>query len=180
MYYNIIGRNCPDLGETMLTLHQLRKEKKIRMIDIASKLGVSQGHYSNLERGKRTISDALLEKIAQVLGEQKDTVLSAVKLSPVESLTLKSWLSNVRISGLPFIKAFRYHMENACLDVASIDNVGLKKELRSFIESNIGFSLLAELSENKQLIEQIRSKLCGENTVKKESDNIHEQPTGNE
>jgi transcriptional regulator with XRE-family HTH domain len=164
----------------MQTLHELRKEKQIRMMDIAAQLNISQGHYSNLEHGRRHMSDELLEKVSQALGEPKERVASAAQANAVESLKLRSWLSNIRINGLPLVKAFKYHLESIGMDLAAADNADLKKELRTFIEKNITYSLLAEFSENKQLIEQIRSKLNGENIVKTESDNLHGQPTGNE
>jgi len=162
----------------MNSLHQLRKEKKIRMVDIASRIGISQSHYSNLERGKRTMSDNLLEKVAEVLGESKGNVLSAVNSNVVESYKLRSWLTNVRINGLPFIKAFRYHLEKGASDPNAMDDATLKKELRTFIESHIGYSVLAELSEKKNLIEIIRSKLHDAEVVPKESKTVNEQFEG--
>ena len=163
----------------METLQQLRKEKKIRVIDIASKLGVSQGHYSNLEHGKRPMHDDLLAKVATILGESKDTIATALNVNAVESYKLKSWLSNIRINGLPFIRAFKYQLEASGKDPATMDNSMMKKELQHFIESNIGYSVLAELSEKKNLIEMIRSKLENGEVVMKEPERIYEQPQGN-
>jgi transcriptional regulator with XRE-family HTH domain len=163
----------------MTQLQQLRKEKHLRTTDIATQLGISQGHYSNMENGKRTISDDLLEKISRILGESRERVEAAAQQGRVDTLKLKSWLSNVRINGLPLVKAFRYHLEQVTLDPTTTSDADLKKELREFIEKNISFSLLAEFSENKRLIEQIRSKLCGENSIMKERELFHEQSEGN-
>lgn len=162
----------------MNSLHQLRKQKKIRMVDIASRIGVSQSHYSNLERGKRAMSDDLLTKVAETLGESKSNVLSAVNSNVVESFKLRSWLTNVRINGLPFIKSFRYHLESSGVDANAMDDATLKKELRTFIQSNIGYSVLAELSEKKNLIEIIRSKLHDAEVVPKESKTVNGQFEG--
>ena len=142
-----------------MTLIELRKEKHLKTIDIAAKLGISQGYYSNLERGKRPFNDLLLKKTAKVLGVRLITVREAIKSYPIESYKLKSWMSGVRINGLPLIKSFHYYLETNGLDVRSFDDFKLKTEMRIFVETNIGFSILAELSENKNLVSHIRETI---------------------
>ena len=140
----------------MATLEEIRKSKQLTMVDVAVQLGISQGYYSNLERGKRPFNDALLKKTAKVLGVPVRTTREAAKSLPHESHTLKSWMSSIRINGLPLIKAFHYYLETHEIIAQTLDDAKLKRKMKEFIEANIGFSVLAELSENKVLLNHMR------------------------
>jgi transcriptional regulator with XRE-family HTH domain len=140
----------------MATLAEIRKSKQLTTVDIAVQLGISQGYYSNLERGKRPFNDALLKKTAKALRVPLHTTREAVKSNPQEPHTLKSWMSSIKINGLPLIKAFHYYLETHEIKAQSLDDAKLKKEMKEFIEANIGFSILAELSENKALLNHVR------------------------
>lgn len=139
-----------------MTLTEIRKEKRFKTVDLAHRLGISQGYYSHLERGKRPFHDVLLKKTAKILGVRFVTLREAVKSRPPDSYKLKSWMSNIRIHGLPLIKAFHYYMETNNIDAQSLDDAKLKMKMMEFVETNIGFSILAELSENKALLNHLR------------------------
>jgi transcriptional regulator with XRE-family HTH domain len=139
-----------------MTLTEIRKEKQFKTVDLATRLGISQGYYSHLERGKRPFNDVLLKKTAKVLGVRLVTLREAVKSHPPDSYKLKSWMSNIRIHGLPLIKAFQYYMETNGIDAQALDDSKLKIKMKEFVETNIGFSVLAELSENRTLLSHIR------------------------
>jgi transcriptional regulator with XRE-family HTH domain len=140
----------------MATLAEIRKSKQLTMVDIAVQLGISQGYYSNLERGKRPFTDALLKKTAKALGVPLRTTREAAQSLHSESHALKSWMSSIRINGLPLIKAFSYHLEAHEIKVHTLDDTKLKRKMKEFIETNIGYSILAELSENKVLLNHMR------------------------
>lgn len=140
----------------MATLTEIRKAKQLTSVDIADQLGISQGYYSNLERGKRPFNDALLKKTAKILRVPLSTTREAVKSHTHESHTLKSWMSSIRINGLPLIKAFHYYLETHDIKAQTLDDIKLKKKMKEFIEANIGYSVLAELSENKTLLNHVR------------------------
>lgn len=140
----------------MTTLAEIRKAKQLKMVDVAVQLGISQGYYSNLERGKRPFNNALLKKATKVFGISLSTAREAAKSHPHESHSLKSWMSSIRINGLPLIKAFHYYLETHEIKAQTLDDTKLKKEMKNFIEANIGFSVLAELSENKSLLNHVR------------------------
>jgi transcriptional regulator with XRE-family HTH domain len=143
-------------GNTIMTLIEIRKEKHLKTVDLATRLGISQGYYSNLERGKRPFNDTLLKKTAKVLGVHLVTLQEAIKSYPPDSYKLKSWMSNIRIHGLPLIKAFQYYIETNGIDAQALDDAKLKIKMKEFVEANIGFSVLAELSENRTLLSHIR------------------------
>jgi Helix-turn-helix. len=166
------------IGITVMTLTEIRKEKRFKTVDLAMRLGISQGYYSHLERGKKPFNDVLLKKTAKVLGVRLVTLREAVKSHPPDSYKLKSWMSNIRIHGLPLIKAFHYYMEINGINAQALDDVKLKIKMKEFIEANIGFSILAELSENKALLNHVReiistfSSLPKNNALHHESKNI--------
>jgi transcriptional regulator with XRE-family HTH domain len=142
-----------------MKLIDIRKGKSIRAVDLASKIGISQGYYSNLERGKRPFNEDLLRRTARILGVSVSTLRAAVKSTAAESYKLKSWMSNIRINGLPFIKAFHYHIQASMPDRHIQSDAELKRKIKEFIEENIGYSVLAELSENRTLLEEVREKI---------------------
>jgi Helix-turn-helix. len=166
------------IGITVMTLTEIRKEKRFKTVDLAMRLGISQGYYSHLERGKKPFNDVLLKKTAKVLGVRLVTLREAVKSHPPDSYKLKSWMSNIRIHGLPLIKAFHYYMETNGINAQALDDAKLKIKMKEFIEANIGFSILAELSENKALLNHVReiistfSSLPKNNALHHESKNI--------
>jgi transcriptional regulator with XRE-family HTH domain len=156
----------------MATLAEIRKAKQLKTVDIAVQLGISQGYYSNLERGKRPFNDTLLKKTAKALRVPLSATREAIKSHPNESYTLKSWMSSIKINGLPLIKAFHYYTEAHEIEVRALDDTKLKKKMKEFIEANIGYSVLTELSENKVLLNHMREILGSystliENTVSK-------------
>ena len=57
------------------------------------------------------------------------------------------------------MKAFHYYLETHDIKAESLDDIKLKRKMREFIVGNIGYSVLAELSENKQLLSQMREKM---------------------
>ena len=143
----------------MATLAEIRKSRQLTMVDIADQVGISQGYYSNLERGKRPFNDALLKKTAKALNVPVRTTREAVKSYPHESHTLNSWMSSIKINGLPLMKAFHYYLETQEIKTQTLDDTKLKKKIKEFIEANIGFSVLAELSENKALLHHVRESI---------------------
>jgi transcriptional regulator with XRE-family HTH domain len=143
----------------MITLSEIRKEKCITTVDLAAKLGISQGYYSNLERGKRLFNEDLLKRTAKHLGVPLNTIREAAQSHPPDVYKLKSWMSNIKIHGLPLIKAFHYYLETSGINIQTLDDAKLRKAMKDFVETNIGFSVLAELSENKALIIHIREAI---------------------
>ena len=150
----------------------------MRMIDLSTRLGISQGHFSNLERGKRPVSDDMAEKIAAILGEPIAMIRESLSSTKHDSKKINSWISNIRINGLPFVNAFRYYVENNGLQNAINKDTVLRNTLKQFIESNIGYSVVAELSENKSVLSHIREKIGVVDVSNSQEENINEQPTG--
>ena len=68
-------------------------------------------------------------------------------------------MSSIRINGLPLMKAFHYYLETNEINAHTLDDTKLKKKVKEFIEANIGYSVLAELSENKLLLSKMRENI---------------------
>lgn len=58
-------------------LKLLRVARGLHQADVASMLGVTQPHYSNIERGLRQLSLRLLVRLCEALGVGPDEVLSS-------------------------------------------------------------------------------------------------------
>ena len=163
-----------------MNLSTLRRNKNLKMTDLASRLGISQGHLSNLENGHRKASEDLIEQVALILGEPLDVVTDAARRSLAEPTRLNSWLSNVRINGLPLSRAFWYYAEcKGITERVLYDDALMRKELKCFIESNISYSVVAELTENRNVIPTLRMQIAKRDIGMKEQQH-HEQCTGNE
>lgn len=154
-----------------MNLKEMRKNKNITATELAGKIGISQGQYSNIERGTRNASQRTKIKIAEALDIPIDMMSQALLTQAVVSYKVNSWVSGIRINGLPLLKAFGYYIETKGNAPALLNDRMMKQELKNFIEANIGFSVLAELSENKQLLNNIRRVIA----VNTKSENIYEQ-----
>ena len=167
-----------DEGDEHMNLAQIRKTKQLKTVAIAAQIGVSQGHYSNLERSRKPITTEMLTKIAKALGEPVEIVQHAIAEQPVQSHKLNSWVSNIRINGLPLTRAFAYYLESKGIVADTLgDDVKMKLELKSFIESNISYSVVAEMTENKTLIPNLKMHIAKKDEVTKEQTD-YEQFTG--
>ncbi len=142
-----------------MELERIRKAKQLRSVDIAAKLGISQGYYSNLERGKRPFNETLLKKTSKILAISEEELRKAANSKLSDTYKLKSWMSNIKINGLPLLRAYKYYLETNELEQILNDDVLLKKHLKEFIEKNIGFSILAELSENRDLLNHLKERI---------------------
>ena len=60
----------------MLNIRKLRKEKDLKQIDLASKLGIRSNTLSQYETGDRNQSVEMLSKIAKVLGCTVDDLIN--------------------------------------------------------------------------------------------------------
>lgn len=161
-----------------MTLSELRKKKNFRMVDIAGRLGISQGRYSHIERGTRKPSEELIKKISDILGEPVESISMATRLNGQKNYKMNSWMSHIRINGLPLTRSFAYYLEaKESVANALTDDGVLKSELKDFIDQNITYAVIAEMTENRNLIPSLRMQLAKRETPM--TQNItHEQYTG--
>jgi|GEM_PF-1097730 len=146
-----------------MTLRELRIQKAVTTVDLARAAGISQGGYSNIESGRRATTAAMSKRIADALGEDVAVVTSAIHEIPRRTLLVNSWISAVRIDGLPLLRAFKYHVE---AEKIPVDDTGiLRRALVDFVSANIARSLTMELSERDDVLRRIQAAVGGEDEL---------------
>jgi transcriptional regulator with XRE-family HTH domain len=83
----------------LMTLSQLRKNKNLTTTVVAKRLNISQGQYSHIENGTRSINDETAKKLAGLFGTDVDEVRQISRDLIELRGTLRHWLSNVRYRG---------------------------------------------------------------------------------
>ena len=66
-----------DKGSVGKNLKRLRAARGLKQTDVARMLGVTQPHYSNVERGIRQLSLRLLVRLCEALEAEPASVLSS-------------------------------------------------------------------------------------------------------
>jgi transcriptional regulator with XRE-family HTH domain len=143
----------------MTSLQELRKKKNLSSTEVAERMHVSQGHYSHLERGTRSVTPRMITKLADALGENSEAIERAATNIARESNAVKSWVGYIRLNGLPLMRAFKYHIESSQQPIDANDDNQIKKSLVELVQSNIGYAVYTELSENEKLMSSIKAKL---------------------
>jgi len=65
----------------MITLRQLRKDRRLRQVDVARQIGVTSPALSQYEAGKRRLPIAHARPLAEALGCSIDEVVAAAEAS---------------------------------------------------------------------------------------------------
>jgi transcriptional regulator with XRE-family HTH domain len=82
-----------------MSLILLRKRSGLTAVEVAKELKISQGHYSHIENGSRSINNELVQKMAVLFGTDVDEIRQ--KSNELIELrgTLRHWLSQVKYRG---------------------------------------------------------------------------------
>ncbi len=84
------GRNEAVLNPSAISL--IRRRHKMLQSDMAQKLGLSEGTYQSIERGKRLVTPDLAEQIASVLSVKKQKIFKTAKPDRFVAVILKNQL----------------------------------------------------------------------------------------
>ena len=136
-------------------LKSLRLNRKLTMGEVAQRIGVSQGFVCHLETGIRKLNDDLVKRMADALEYPENEIWKAGQRSGDNNTIANSWISQMRINGYPVIDAFKYHIEAKKKKPDTRSKARLKNQLAKFINDNLPFSVIAELSENEILLDQV-------------------------
>ena len=136
-------------------MKSLRESRNITMLEMAQKLDVSKGYVCHLETGIRKLNDDLIKQMSRILGIPENEVWKAGQRSGDNNTIANSWISNMRINGYPVFEAFKYHLEAKKKKPDTRSKTRLKNQLAKFINDNLPFSVIAELSENDILLDQV-------------------------
>ena len=86
-----------------MSLVLLRKEKGLTTVQVAERLNISQGHYSHIENGDRSINVETAQSLAEILGVDKEVILQKSKELIEQKGTLQHWLTKVKFRGEPLV-----------------------------------------------------------------------------
>lgn len=77
-------------------LAKLREEKGLAQADLAKLSGISQGHISLLENGKRKFTQETLDKLLEALGADYNQLFgkNQIKCKPELDINHKKWLED--------------------------------------------------------------------------------------
>ena len=64
-----------------MTLEEIRKKKELGLTDASEKIGITKTYLYLVEKGKRTPSDDVKEKMAKVYGVSPTTIFLATRLT---------------------------------------------------------------------------------------------------
>lgn len=82
-----------------MSLILLRKQKGYTAVEVAKMLNISQGQYSHIENGTRSISTETAVKLAELFGTNVDEVRQKSQEMMELRGTLRHWLSQVKFRG---------------------------------------------------------------------------------
>ncbi|MGE5435894.1 MAG: helix-turn-helix transcriptional regulator [Syntrophothermus sp.] len=141
-----------------MSLAILRINKGYTASEAANRLNISQGHYSHLENGTRTISDELAQNMAELFEVSKEVILQKSKELIEQRGTLQHWLSKTRYRGESLvdkvIKELRYD-RRINLD----DKEELIYKIASRASEFMREEIIWDFNNNPDLIEYFRKKL---------------------
>ena len=143
-----------------MSLIMLRKQKGLTSKEVAEQIGISQGHYSHIENGERSINPDHAKRLAAVLGVDAQLVIDKVNEAIEKRGKLNHWLSGIKyreqwlpdwlIEELRFQKFNKEKKDSELTDmIASIAGRCVSEEIRFDFE------------ENKELVNYFRKKLEG-------------------
>jgi len=136
-------------------LKSLRLARKLTMAEVAQRMGVSKGFVCHLETGIRKLNDDLVKRMAAALEYPENEVWKAGQRSGDNNTIANSWISQMRINGYSVFDAFKFHLEAKKKKPDTRSKTRLKNQLAKFINDNLPFSVIAELSENDILLDQV-------------------------
>jgi transcriptional regulator with XRE-family HTH domain len=82
-----------------MSLILLRKSKGLTTVEVAKRLKISQGQYSHIENGTRSINLETAHKMAELFGTDVDEIRQKSKELMELRGTLRHWLSQVKFRG---------------------------------------------------------------------------------
>ena len=139
-------------------LKELRKRANLKSAQVAEKLGLTQGHYSHIELGRRSIREEFIPILSEILFVSEDTIKNIRDKRQQESRSLKSWISQVTIGEdtliNQIINELRYGQR------FNIDDVnGFPYFMANFIADKIREELKIEFKNDGKFREYLKRKL---------------------
>lgn len=138
-----------------MTLTDIRKSKNLSALEVARRLDISRGYYSHLENGSRKFPDEFIQRLAEILEVNENTIRKSISENDQFKMSPGNWVYKIKINRKQAIRAFK---EDMFLHRSNDDDVLLSNFIK-FIEYNIGNSIREELSNEPKLKEYMIKRL---------------------
>lgn len=169
--YNIYTKLICRKGENMTKIQEIRKQNGLTQEEISNKLGISQQSYANYEKDNASIPDKMLNKIANILMVDKDTLLYEEEMSEdsISEFLYKS------LTSFHAVKNTIWLLEKAGFKKLSLDQYwSLAKGDKYYVTINNSGIIAFKINDNKNYVFNIASchtdspslKVKGNNLIK--------------
>ena len=141
-----------------MRLLDIRNQKGLNTLQMAARLGITQGHYCHLENGSRRLTNNIASKIEAEFGINKQELESDFVISNPYLGVINNWIWNIRINDLPVTQAFINDI--GLLRISDINEH--RQVLEAFIRYilfSIGRSIENEFTKNPKMMEYLVSRL---------------------
>ena len=141
-----------------MRLLDIRNQKGLNTLQMAARLGITQGHYCHLENGSRRLTNNIASKIEAEFGINKQELESDFVISNPYLGVINNWIWNIRINDLPVTQAFINDI--GFLKIQNINEHD--KVLEAFIRYilfSIGRSIENEFAKDPRMMGYLASRL---------------------
>ena len=141
-----------------MELHELRKRAGLKSAEVAKQLDITQGHYSHIELGRRSIRKEFVPMLAEILKVSENDIFMICNKMRQENRFLRHWIEHVKIGGNPLvdeiINELRYGQR------FNIDDInGFPYFMANFIADKIREELKIEFKNDGKFREYLKRKL---------------------
>jgi len=141
-----------------MELHELRKRERLKSAYVAEKLGVTQGHYSHIELGRRSIRKEFVPILAEILKVSENDILIIRDKRQKENRLLRHWLEQVTIGEDTLINKIINELRYGWR--FNIDDInGFPYFMANFIADKIREELNVEFMNDGKFREYLKRKL---------------------
>jgi len=141
-----------------MRLLDIRNQQGLNTLQMAARLGITQGHYCHLENGSRRLTDNIASKIEAEFGINKKELENDFIISNPYLGVINNWIWNIKINDLPVTQAFINDI--GFLKISNINEH--EKVLEAFIRYilfSIGRSIENEFNKDPKMMEYLVSRL---------------------
>jgi transcriptional regulator with XRE-family HTH domain len=141
-----------------MRLLDIRNQQGLNTLQMAARLGITQGHYCHLENGSRRLTNNIASKIEAEFGINKEELENDFVVSNPYLGVINNWIWNIRINDLPVTQAFINDI--GFLKIQNINEHD--KVLEAFIRYilfSIGRSIEIEFAKDPKMMEYLVSRL---------------------
>ena len=139
-----------------MSIKKIRKSRGLTSYQLATSLGVSQGHLSHLERGTRRLTAEQITKMAELLGMEEPALRTELESIKPYATVLNSWVWRIRIKDMPVLDAFKHDLD--LIRLRDPHNEAVDRFIK-FVLYNIGDSIKEEFQKDEFMKEYLLERI---------------------